>query len=332
MWLLSTDRAELHYFSGPETVLEGYAILSHVWGSEEQTFQDLRRLRDECAKSGAIPRDRTLSKIKESCALAERHGYRWIWNDTCCIDKTSSAELSEAINSMFYYYSRAEICYAYLADVPSDDDISRAGSAFRTSRWYTRGWTLQELIAPALLVFLSADWQILGTKGDLAPLVEEITQISEAVLRLETALDDVSVAKRMSWAAGRQTTRLEDEAYSLMGIFGVNMPTLYGEGRRAFRRLQEEIMKLTTDTSLFVWGASTTVQALQSAVGYCDIEHAHADSDSFLFAPAPSAFMDNSRITYDPPRTVEFQKVCVPRVHLNGSVSWFELSRPTEAN
>ena len=314
MWLLSTDRAELHYFSGPEAVPEGYAILSHVWGSQEQTFQELQRLRAEFVETGAIPRDHTLPKIKESCILAERHGYKWIWNDTCCIDKTSSAELSEAINSMFRYYARAEICYAYLRDVPGGDGLHNADSAFRNSRWYTRGWTLQELIAPALLVFLSDDWQILGTKGDLAPLVEEITRIPAAVLRLETALDDVSVAKRMSWAAERQTTRLEDEAYCLMGTFGVNMPTLYGEGRRAFRRLQEEVMKLTTDTSLFVWGTSTTPQGLQSAVGYCDIERAHADADSFLFAPAPSAFKDSSNISYDPPRTVEFIRVCSPRV------------------
>ncbi|KAI1791176.1 HET-domain-containing protein [Ganoderma leucocontextum] len=308
MWLLSTDRAELHYFYGPRAVPGGYAILSHVWDPREVTFHDFQKVREIRAKSpAAISRQFASSKIEQSCILAERHGYKWIWIDTCCIDKRSSAELSEEINRMFEYYSCAEVCYAYLKDVPSDDDLQSANSAFRRSRWHTRGWTLQELIAPPFLVFLSADWSVLATRGDLAPLVEEVTRVSAAVLRFEIPLDEVSVARRMSWAATRQTTRIEDEAYCLMGIFRINIVAMYGEGRLAFRRLQEELMKQTMDTSLFAWGTSTTAHELQPTMTSLDIECAHADALSFLFAPAPSAFKDHSDISYDPPLTAEPQ-------------------------
>ena len=122
MWLLSTDRAELHSFAAPEDVPGGYAILSHVWDAEEMSFQDVKAICAESAKSRLFrrsgnPRDRVSPKLRESCILAEKHGHKWIWNDTCCIKKSSSAELSEAINSMFLYYSLAKICYAYLRDV-----------------------------------------------------------------------------------------------------------------------------------------------------------------------------------------------------------------------
>ena len=255
MWLLSTGRAKLHEFASPESVPGGYAILSHVWDKAEQSFQELRRLAEECAVSGTNPRDLASPKIRCCCELAERHGYQWLWADTCCIDKTSSAELSEAINSMFRYYSLADVCYAYLRDVSHDDFLHDVDSAFRKSKWYSRGWTLQELLAPKFLIFLSRDWVPLGSKADLAPLVEEITGIPRTVLTFEMLMEHVSVAKRMSWASERETTRSEDEAYCLMGIFGINMSTLYGEGRRAFARLQEEIMKHTPDTSLFGWGS-----------------------------------------------------------------------------
>ena len=116
-------------------------------------------------------------------ALAAReHGYRYIWIDSCCIDKTSSSELSEAINSMYAWYERAHVCYAYLANVPPDEDPRKDGSAFRRSRWFTRGWTLQELLAPKNLVFLSMDWARLGTKDELTQLVSDITGISADAL------------------------------------------------------------------------------------------------------------------------------------------------------
>ena len=133
MWLLSTNRAELHYFVSPESVFGGYAILSHVWDKKEQSFQDLEALRLRCAETHTKPRDRASAKIRDCCILAERHGYRWLWADTCCIDKSSSAELSEAINSMFRYYSLADICYVYLRDVSTHDVVHSSHSAFRSS-------------------------------------------------------------------------------------------------------------------------------------------------------------------------------------------------------
>ena len=192
-------------------------------------------------------------KIRDACVVARKNGYRYIWIDSCCIDKSSSSELSEAINSMYKWYALADVCYAYLADVPPGDDHHVVGSYFRKSRWFTRGWTLQELIAPINVVFLSKDWAPIGSKHALDSLVENITKIScRALLHLDP-LDKFSVAQRMSWAAKRRTTRVEDRAYSLLGMFNIHMPTLYGEGDHAFHRLQEQIMQRIPDQSLFAW-------------------------------------------------------------------------------
>lgn len=185
---------------------------------------------------------------------AREQGFGWIWNDTCCIDTRSSAELEEAINSMYRWYAEAAMCLAYLQDVPDDCPIEDASSAFRKSRWFKRGWTLQELLAPHCLVFLSANWKHLGTKFGLADLLQDITGIDAEVLTFRRALQHVSVARRMSWASKRETSRTEDQAYSLLGIFDVSMATIYGEGEYAFRRLQVKIMKRTADHTLFAWG------------------------------------------------------------------------------
>ncbi|KAI0746284.1 heterokaryon incompatibility protein-domain-containing protein [Daedaleopsis nitida] len=251
MWLLHTHTAELHYFNQPPS---RYAILSHVWDSDEKSFQDIQALRLTIAQDGDDPRARAPAKIRLCCIRAERDGFEWLWVDTCCIDKTSSAELSEAINSMYQWYKKAAICYVYLGDVSCEQNPKDPDSQFRRSRWFTRGWTLQELIAPDRAIFLSREWVVLGQKSTFALLLHEITNIDVGVLTFQVSLVDVPVARRMHWASARETTRVEDEAYSLMGIFGVNMPTIYGEGRKAFRRLQEEIMKSVADHTLFTWG------------------------------------------------------------------------------
>ena len=200
------------------------------------------------------------SKIEYSRTQAAKEGLEHVWVDTCCIDKASSAELSEAINSMYQWYKAAKVCYAYLADVSIHDasigaGFSSSNSAFATSKWFTRGWTLQELIAPPKLVFYDKDWNELGTKESLTSALAEVTGVDGEVLDGNLRPLDVSIARRMSWAAKRETTRLEDRGYSLMGIFDVNMPLLYGEGKKAFTRLLEEILKDSDDHSIFAWKA-----------------------------------------------------------------------------
>ncbi|KAH9915470.1 heterokaryon incompatibility protein-domain-containing protein [Epithele typhae] len=244
MWLIDTEHHSLRKFDKPPS---RYAILSHVWTSNEQDFQFVIERHN---------RSRLASKIIECCRHAKLRGLEWVWIDTCCIDKTNSVELSEAINSMFKWYAGADVCFAYLSDAPADEDPTAIDSKLRLSVWFTRGWTLQELIAPKNVVFFSHDWTMLGTKDLLAKVLEDITRIDIDVLRLQAPLSSVSVAKRMSWASSRVTTRVEDAAYCLMGIFDINMPTIYGEGSRAFRRLQEEIMRTSPDQTLFTWGPS----------------------------------------------------------------------------
>ncbi|KAH9918558.1 HET-domain-containing protein [Epithele typhae] len=255
MWLLGTARANLVFFPQPEDVPGGYAILSHTWRGEEDSFQKLRLLPSRSSPPWFNPRDRLTPKVQSFLELAEKHGHEYAWVDTCCINKESSAELSEGINSMFRYYAVSAICYVYLSGVIySDTDSRRMWSAFHRSRWHWRGWTLQELIASRVLVFYSKEWISLGTKYELADRLKEATGISTAVLRFENPFTDASIVTRISWAAHRETTRPEDAAYSLFGLFGVNMPTLYGEGRHAFCRLLMEISKTSQDPSIFLLG------------------------------------------------------------------------------
>jgi hypothetical protein len=251
MRLLNTESMRLEEFHGSN--IPPYAILSHTWDKEEVSFQDL--------VGGDALKLRECKKIIGCRNQAVSDGYRYIWVDTCCIDKTSSVELSEAINSMFCWYREAEVCYAYLADVDTKINLTYLQSAIENSRWFTRGWTLQELVAPSDVVFYDSDWAEIGTKTDLAEIISKVTGVGVTVLLKGKMnnFDGYSVAKRMFWASGRRTTRVEDEAYCLMGLFGVNMPLLYGENQKAFFRLQEEIMKRSDDHSLFAWKASESV-------------------------------------------------------------------------
>ncbi|KAI0443500.1 heterokaryon incompatibility protein-domain-containing protein [Xylaria telfairii] len=224
-----------------------YAILSHTWNEEEVSFSDFQ--------DGKGPSLKGYQKIRSCCRQAVSDGLDAIWIDTCCIDKRSSAELSEAINSMFKWYQDAAICYAYLDDVdsnPDDASVPKLPDSFPESRWFTRGWTLQELLAPSAVVFYSKGWVRIGSRWDLADIIAETTQIN--IQFLETGdFTDFSIAQRTSWASQRQTTRIEDQAYCLLGLFGVNMPLLYGEGEQAFVRLQQEIMKESDDQTIFAW-------------------------------------------------------------------------------
>ena len=243
MRLLNTSTLALYEFFG--NAIPHYAILSHRWGTEEVSLQDLR--------DGKCSGMKGFSKIKKLCERAAADGWHYAWMDSCCIDKTSSAELSEAINSMFQWYKQSTVCYVYLSDVASDPNFPWSGSiqaSFRKSSWWGRGWTLQELIAPERVIFYDKKWMEIGTKTSLETVISAITGISRPHLRDHTT---ASVAQIMSWASRRETTRVEDIAYSLMGLFHVNMPPLYGEGTRAFQRLQLEILASSDDESLFAW-------------------------------------------------------------------------------
>ncbi|KAL5371686.1 hypothetical protein DPSP01_014087 [Paraphaeosphaeria sporulosa] len=220
-----------------------YAILSHTWGKEEVTFQEMEASADmskTVSKAG-------WRKIQFCAKQAAADGLQYFWIDTCCIDKKNAVELSAAINSMFRWYQNAARCYVYLSDVCKADGVDgeRAWKeAFRTSRWFTRGWTLQELIAPRLVDFFSPEGERLGSKVTLETEIHGITRIAKNALRGD-ALSSFSIQERRSWAERRNTTVEEDGAYCLIGVFGVAMLPNYGEGREhAFRRLEEEIHKL----------------------------------------------------------------------------------------
>jgi hypothetical protein len=246
MRLLDVDSRRVEEFIGDR--VPKYAILSHTWDHEEVTFQNIHKRRATTMAG--------YQKIKYACEQARRDGLQKVWVDTCCIDKSSSAELSEAINSMFRWYQDAAVCYAYLADVPSQPDLLQ----FSCSRWFSRGWTLQELLAPPSLVFYSRNWNRLGTRRRLRDEISQMTGIHcDALSGRIRDIRKFSVAQKMSWAANRQTTRKEDIAYCLMGLFGVNMPLLYGEGEQSFIRLQEKIMEDSDDQSIFAWKGDYSV-------------------------------------------------------------------------
>lgn len=225
-----------------------YAILSHTWTDQEVTYQDLI--------SDAGEKKPGYEKIKFCGEQATRDGLRYFWVDTCCIDKLDPAELSKAINCMFRWYRNANKCYVYLTDVSIpgvdahvEEHQSTWEVAFRLSRWFTRGWTLQELIAPAVVEFFSKEGKSLGDKKALEKLIHEITQIPIQALR-GNPFSDFSLAERKGWAAQRQTTEEEDVVYCLLGLCEVSMPTLYGEGKdTALKRLEMTVKGFSNDSS-----------------------------------------------------------------------------------
>lgn len=261
MRLINVQTLAFEEFEGDATTDLKYGILSHRWREEEVTYHD-------AISTGLYDiQKKGIAKIKQVCKLALLSDLQYVWVDTCCIDKASSAELSEAINSMFRWYQQAHTCFAYLDDI----DL---GGAPELSMWFSRAWTLQELIAPQHVLFSDKDWEPLGSKADLADGISARTAIPHDVLKNKLNIYSLPVAQRMSWARRRSARRVEDIAYSLLGIFDVNMPLLYGEGSKAFRRLQEEIIKQNNDHTIFVW---TT----------------RANSIGRLLAPSPDSFPSN---------------------------------------
>lgn len=277
MRLINIKTQQLESFLGDPPP---YAILSHTWGPGEITLQDLGRA-DLAQLPGWIKILGFLDTVKKR--LPDLIEYAWV--DTCCIDKTSSAELSEAINAMFLWYKHSEVCYAYLEDMKHDAK-NPLGEDFEICRWFDRGWTLQELLAPRHVEFFDNDWCYLGNKLDLAARLSKRTNIDEKTL-LTGDFTTASVARRMSWAAGRQTTRSEDLAYCMLGIFDINMPMIYGEGEKAFVRLQEEILKEYDDQSIFAWDSSSVTHSV-STIGVL-AAHPSQFKESCDIEPHPSS-------------------------------------------
>jgi hypothetical protein len=269
MRLINAQTLELEEFFG--AAIPPYAILSHTWETEEVSFQDWPNLEAVKGKKG-------FRKIELAREQTIRDGLDYLWVDTNCINKDSSAELSEAINSMFAWYRGAAICYAYLSDVTTHADHEVLGPRLSGSRWFTRGWTLQELLAPDEVIFYSTDWDVLGTRKSLVHHISDITGIKQSYL-MHDFRSVPSVAHRMSWLSRRSTTRVEDMAYCMLGIFDINMPLLYGEGDKAFIRLQEEILKNSTDQTIFcwIWDSDTP------------------DDWISMLAPSPRNFADSAR-------------------------------------
>ncbi|KAH7141424.1 heterokaryon incompatibility protein-domain-containing protein [Dactylonectria estremocensis] len=292
MRLLDVRTYELKTFLGS---VPHYAILSHRWQDTEILFEDLRD-----KPLGQLRSEPAFAKIRDSCEQARRDSFNYIWNDTCCIDKSSSAELSEAINSMFRWYQESSVCYVYLDDYRFRDrsrdshpnrhsyvHIDDVTKDFCRSKWFSRGWTLQELIAPRCVMFFDRRWVCFGSRnGNLQDRLSECTGILPQILagarcscdgsnlrdsgrkgpiregacvrcgtpdELPRSLSCLHASVKLGWAARRETTRVEDAAYSLMGLFDVNMPLLYGEGRKSFMRLQQEIVKRFPDHSILLW-------------------------------------------------------------------------------
>ena len=286
MRLLNTTSLKIEEFFGDD--IPQYAILSHTWGRKEISYHEWVYAQNQSPPHWGwtlIPevieelksRD-GYRKIIQACQRARKDDYNWIWVDTICIDKTSSAELSEAINSMYQWYYSSGTCYAYLADVPnlSHEECSTQESPFNKSRWFTRGWTLQELLAPHRVEFYSRDWLYLSNKALLMDQIHIITGVPRDVITTDSKPASRSIAERMSWAANRTTTRIEDMAYCLLGIFDVSMPLIYGEGKNAFRRFQEEIIRRSSDQSFLVWRST--------------LNNGLLDYSRSLFAPSPAAF------------------------------------------
>lgn len=251
------DHGKLSLTTHDSDCVPPYAILSHTWGSDadELTSQDVNTSRGQ-DKPG-------FAKVQFCGEQARKDGYQHFWVDSCCIDKTSSSELSESINSMFRWYKRASKCYVYLQDVSTrkrDNSGHSTGNweaAFRNSRWFTRGWTLQELLAPSIVNFYSRDWDLLGDKTTLESSIISTTGIPVQALR-GAPLEEFLANERYRWAAKRQTKKKEDKAYCLFGIFNVFLEPIYGEEEHAFYRLQEAITRQWSQLDLGFMGTHSS--------------------------------------------------------------------------
>lgn len=280
-----------------------YAILSHCWVGREVVFDDFdavskNRLRS-LIQANSMPKtvgsvenvdngnEASIYKIAGACAqVPVTSGIRYIWIDTICTNKHDSRELSSALNSMFNWYHNAAMCYVYIYDVTWNeaDDLNGSRQQFLQSKWFTRGWTLQELIAPKHVQFYDRDWRLIGSKQTLMDQIAEATGIARD--HLIEDFRTASIAQKMSWLSRRTTSLIEDRAYCMLGLFGVFLDARYGRGADEFLRLQREIFISTPagtifDESMFAWQTDLI-------------------ETSGLLAPAPSCFRDSGHVRFLP--------------------------------
>jgi hypothetical protein len=303
MRLINTQTMLLEEFIGSN--IPKYAILSHTWEKDEISLQELQHILDPSLandqKAQSLRAKQGYTKVAKFVDIAASKGIAYAWADTCCIDKTSSADLSESINSMYLWYSKSVVCIAYIGDVtasqwpvrPFDTTVEVA-----ESRWFTRGWTLQELLAPSNVEFYNRSWALIGYKYTHAENIARITGISSTFLSARNHSSAI-VAEKMMWASKRETTREEDTAYCLLGLFDVNMPLLYGEGKKAFLRLQEHIAASSTDHSMFAWGLrdwntlkSNYLSKKELILQKTPPQGANRRLHQNIFAQSPRDFMD----------------------------------------
>ncbi|KAK8057980.1 HET-domain-containing protein [Apiospora phragmitis] len=304
MRFLNTTTFELEESSQANIHDNGYAIFSHRWLAEgEVEFEDLKKHIDELRSSThSLP---GVSKIHDACVAARARGFKWLWMDTCCIDKKKSDEYATAINSMFNWYRNAKLCITFMADVKwrGSNAVSLGKEAFRSekenesSAWFRRGWTLQELMASSHMEFYDMDWKCMGTKKELATALSDVTGIDKRFLTGEQDLSEASIAMKMSWMFGRETGKPEDRAYSLLGLFNVKLHLAYGEGMAtAFRRLQEVILASPLmEESLFAWKMPD-----ERAGDQCEAVTARWEPEQWgLLAGSPDWFKDSGDVQVD---------------------------------
>ncbi|KAI0541622.1 heterokaryon incompatibility protein-domain-containing protein [Xylaria digitata] len=265
MRLINSKTFRLHEFDQSSPSIPRYAILSHTWeAGEEITFHDMSSFSSGSMRAPNLTKG--FAKIMATCRLA--------WQDN----------LEYSINSMFRWYEKAAVCYVFLTDfIPGKVRLEAC-------RWWTRGWTLQELLASDVFAFYDSTWEAIDTKNSLMKEISDITHIEQTVLSDKSQIFSCSVSQRMSWAASRKTTRIEDEAYCLLGIFGIHLPLLYGEGGMAFRRLQEEIIKRNADLTIFFWNNPRD--------GMDDPQYASLFAESPISSIATGAFRFVAKWTY----------------------------------
>ncbi|KAL8689838.1 MAG: hypothetical protein Q9218_004583 [Villophora microphyllina] len=314
MRLINTKTYELHDSEGLDS--PEYAILSHKWVGVEVTFQML----DSANWRATNLHSPQMEKIRAACTKAREQKptpLEWLWVDTCCIDKTNSVELASSINAMFDWYYRATVCFAYLYDVDwnaATKQISKSQDPKRPNQeaaWFERGWTLQELLAPQHMEFYDRRWVSMGTRDSLADILHAKTGIAKQYLTGASNFRHASVATRMSWMAGRTTAKVEDIAYAMLGLLRIHMEIHYGEGVKAFMRLQRTLMESSIDESIFAW--TTPSQGLKCYHIHYPQTSQWAPKDWGLLAPSPDCFSKHNDL-------VVLTDKCVPR--LSGGYRW----------